>query len=76
MIAGRLLSTFVLCAGVVTAQQYVISTVAGGSPLPTPIAATSVPLAARGGTMFASRDRKRIKKQPSQSRYNAFLMGA
>jgi hypothetical protein len=33
-------------------------------------------LAARGGTMFASRDRKRIKKQPSQSRYNAFLMGA
>jgi uncharacterized protein (TIGR03437 family) len=49
MIAGRLFSALVLCAGVVSAQQYVISTVAGGSPLPTPIAATSVPLSGISG---------------------------
>ncbi len=44
MMTGRLFSALVLCAGIVSAQQYVISTVAGGSPLPTPIAALSVPL--------------------------------
>jgi hypothetical protein len=33
-------------------------------------------LAARGATVFAGRDRKRLGKRPSQSRYNAFPIGA
>jgi trimeric autotransporter adhesin len=49
MIAGRLFSAFVLCAGFVAAQQYAISTVAGGSPLPSPVAATTVPLGGISG---------------------------
>jgi uncharacterized protein (TIGR03437 family) len=49
MTTGRLFSVFVLSATVAIAQQYVISTVAGGLPLPTPIAATSVPLTGISG---------------------------
>jgi sugar lactone lactonase YvrE len=38
-----------LCAAISCAQQYVISTVAGGGALPTPVSATAVPLSAIGG---------------------------
>ena len=45
----RVFSLWVLCITSGLAQQYIISTVAGGSPLPTPVAATTVPLSAVSG---------------------------
>jgi uncharacterized protein (TIGR03437 family) len=36
-----ILQVFLLCTGLAQAQQYVISTIAGGAPLPTPVSAVS-----------------------------------
>ena len=44
VMSKRLLLAATVCVATSWAQQYVISTVAGGSPLPTPVAAAAVPL--------------------------------
>ena len=41
MVPARVALGFLLLSGAAVSQQYVISTVAGGAPIPTPIAATS-----------------------------------
>ena len=41
MVPARCALAFLLIGGAAVSQQYVISTVAGGAPIPTPITATS-----------------------------------
>src|ERR1019366_3857406 len=62
MFPSRAALAFLLLHGASTAQQYVISTVAGGTPPPTPVAALSasfstpggVPVDAAGNVYFSS----------------------
>src|ERR1035437_9417759 len=54
MFSARVGLGFVLVSGAAVAQQYVISTVAGGAPPPTPIAAVSASFAPVGLTLDGS----------------------